>query len=164
LESADLRSGTHESWPEGPIITGVAWDSSEQLALEAASLAAGLGLHLVCAFVDPTSYLTEWETSGFRTAISLDPAANEETDFPPGQLLQRLEAVLGTPGTDWSFRVLNGDVAPALGRLANSAGASLIIVGGPRPGILDGIGRFLEGSVSAALIRSQWRPVFIIPG
>jgi hypothetical protein len=152
-----------ESWPAGPIVVGVAWDFSEHLLAAAASLAADLGLHLVCAFVDPASYLTEWEPGGSRTAVSLDPAANEETDFPSGQLLQKLEAVLGSPGAEWSFRVLNGDVGPALGRLAKSAGASLIIVGGHRPGILAAMDRFLEGSVSAVLVRSQWRPVLIVP-
>jgi nucleotide-binding universal stress UspA family protein len=151
-----------ESWPAGPIVVGVASDFSEQLVLAAANLVAGLGLYLVCAFVDPASYLTEWEPGGSRTAASLDPAANEETDFPSGQLRQRLEAVLGSPGADWSFRVLNGDVAPALERLAKSAGASLIIVGGRRPGIRAVMDRFLEGSVSAVLVRSQWRPVLIV--
>ncbi|WP_104175661.1 universal stress protein [Arthrobacter sp. Y81] len=153
-----------ESWPDGPIVVGVAWDFSERLVVAAANLAAGLGLHLVCAFVDPASYLTEWEPGGSRTALSLDPAANEETDFPAGELLLRVEAVLGSPGAEWSFRVLNGDVAPALGRLAKSAGASLIIVGGRRPGILAAMDRFLEGSVSAVLVRSQGRPVLIVPG
>lgn len=152
-----------ERWPAGPIVVGVSWDFSKQLVVAAANLAAGLGLHLVCAFVDPTSYLTEWEPGGSLTAASLDPAANEETDFPSGQLLQKLEAVLGSPGTEWSFRVLSGDTAPALGRLAKSAGASLIIVGGRRPGILAAMERFLEGSVSAVLVGSQWRPVLIVP-
>lgn len=152
-----------ERWPAGPIVVGVTWDFSKQVVAAAASLATGLGLHLVCAFVDPASYLTEWEPVGSRTAVSLDPAANEEGEFPSGQLLQKLEAVLGSPGADWSFRVLNGDVAPALGRLAKSVGASLIVVGGCRPGILAAMDRFLEGSVSAVLVRSQWRPVLIIP-
>jgi hypothetical protein len=53
-------------------------------------------------------------------------------------------------------------LAPALGRLAKSAGASLIIVGGRRPGIRAVMDRFLEGSVSAVLVRSQWRPVLIV--
>jgi nucleotide-binding universal stress UspA family protein len=152
-----------EGWPDGPVVVGVAWDFSVQMVVEASDLAACLGLHLVCAFVDPASYLTEWEPGGASAAVSLDPSGNEETDFPSGQVLRRLEAILGSPGREWSFRVLNGDVAPALGRLAKSAGASLIIVGGHRPGILAAMDRFFEGSVSAALVRSQWRPVLIVP-
>jgi hypothetical protein len=95
-----------------------------------ASVLSGLGVHLICAFVDPASYLTEWDPVGSRTAVPLDPAANDEAQFPSGHVLQSLEAILGLPGAEWSFRVLNGDVARALGRLADSAGASLLIVGG----------------------------------
>lgn len=152
-----------EQWPEGPVVLGIAWDFSEQPVRAAASLAAGLGLHLVCAFVDPSTYLTEWEPDEARAAHSLDPAVNEEAQFPSGRLLHRLESTLGPPGDRWSFRVLNGDPAKALSRLAESTGASLIIVGGPRAEITARMSRLLEGSVSALLIRQQKRPVLIIP-
>jgi hypothetical protein len=152
-----------ETWPDGLVVLGTGWDPPERLTRAAAGLAAGLGLHLVCAFVDPAGYLTEWEPETSRAAASLDPVPNEEAHFPSGQVLQCLEAILGPPGTEWSFRVLNGDVARALGRLADSAGASLLIVGGPRPGVLARIDRFLEGSVSAVLTRTQHRPVLIVP-
>ncbi|WP_461164429.1 universal stress protein [Arthrobacter sp. R4-81] len=152
-----------EEWPEGPIVLGVHWKFSEQLVRTAAGLADDLGQHLVCALVDPASYLTEWEGDGQRTALSLDPVINEESDFPSGQMLRRLELVLGNPGERWSFRVLNGDVAKALGRLAESTDASLLILGAAKPGIRALMERILEGSVSAALTRSQNRPVLIVP-
>lgn len=152
-----------EGWPEGPIVLGVSWGFPELLVRTAADLAADLGLHLVCAFVDPASYLTEWEAEELRSAHSMDPAANEEADFPAGQLLSRLEAILGQPGETWSFRVLNGDVAQALGRLAQSAGASLFIVGCRRSGVLVWMDRLIEGSVYAALVRQQQLPVLIVP-
>ncbi|KRE54846.1 hypothetical protein ASG92_24435 [Arthrobacter sp. Soil736] len=50
-----------EGCREGPVVLGLAWDSSDRLVRAAAALAAGLGLHLVCARVDPASYLTERE-------------------------------------------------------------------------------------------------------
>ncbi len=152
-----------EEWPEGPVILGLDWDFSDRLVRAAAALAARLGLHLVCAFVDPASYLTEWEPDGALAAHSLDPAVNEEAQFPSRQLLRSLESALGPPGQRWSFRVLNGDVSKALGRLAESIGASLIIVGGPRPGVTARMSRLLEGSVSALLIRHQKRPILVIP-
>lgn len=152
-----------EEWPDGPVVLGVDWRFSEQLVRTAAELAGALGQHLVCAFVDPASYLTEWEADGQRTALSLDPVINEEAEFPSGQLLRRLESVLGDPGESWSFRVLNGDVAKALGRLAESTGASMLIVGAAKPGIRAMMDRILEGSVSAALIDGQKRPVLIVP-
>lgn len=159
----ELPIAPDERWPEGPVVLGTAWGFSERLVGEAASLAAGLGLHLVCAFVDPASYLTEWEPDEARAAHSLDPAINEEANFPSGQLLQRLESALGPPGQRWSFRVLNGDPAKALSRLAASTGASLIIVGGPRPEFTARMSRLLEGSVSAQLIRYQKCPVLVVP-
>ena len=90
--------------------------------------------HLICAFVDPASYLTEWEPAGSQPGASLDPVPNVDAEFPAWQMLAGLEGVLGPPGGAWSFRVLNGEVAQALGRLAESADAAALIVGGQRPG------------------------------
>jgi nucleotide-binding universal stress UspA family protein len=59
--------------------------------------------------------------------------------------------------------VLNGEVAQALGRLAESTDAAALIVGGQRPGRIARMSRLLEGSVSGSLIRLQARPVLIIP-
>ena len=165
MDSAGFAGFTsEESWPEGPLVLGVTWQPSERLARIASGLAASLGVHLVCAFVDPASYLTEWNPVGSRTAVSLDPAANDEAQFPSGHVLRSLEALLGPPGAGWSFRVLNGDVSQALARLAESTGASLLIVGGPRAGVLARVDRILEGSVSVALARTQPRPVLVVPG
>jgi nucleotide-binding universal stress UspA family protein len=152
-----------EEWPEGPIILGVEWDFPEHLVRTAEALAAALKVHLVCAFVDPASYLIEWEPVNQRAALSLDPSNNEEAEFPSGQLQARLEAILGKPGDSWSFRVLNGDVPKALNRLAESTHAALLVVGAGRTGTLAWLDRTLEGSVLAALARQQQRPVLVVP-
>lgn len=148
---------------EGPIILGVEWNFSEHLIRTAASLAASLEEHLICAFVDPASYLTEWAPVQQRTALSLDPIINDEAEFPSEQLQQKLEAILGSPGQNWSFRVLNGDVCKALSRLAENVDAPLLVLGAGRPGSLAWLDRVLEGSVSAILIHQQQRPVLIVP-
>ena len=125
------------------LVLGVDWDFPEHLVRTAAGLAGALEQHLVCAFVDP--------------------ATNEEAVFPSGELLRGLEAILGKPGDSWSFRVLNGDVPKALGRLAESTGASLVIVGADRPGAAAWVDRLLSGSVWGTLAsRGQW-PVLIVP-
>ncbi|PTT70690.1 universal stress protein [Arthrobacter sp. HMWF013] len=152
-----------EEWPDGPVVVGVGWSFSEQLILTAAGLATALGQHLVCAFVDPASYLTEWEPEAQRTALSLDPIINEEAEYPSGQVQRNLESILGQPGETWSFRLLNGDVPKALNRLAESTDASLLVVGADRPGHVARLDRFLEGSVSGSLIRSQRCPVLVVP-
>ena len=153
-----------QEWRAGPLVLGVPWQPAGQLIRTAAGLAAELDRHLICAFVDPASYLTEWGPPGSRTADSLDPAADDESPFPPVEVQRRIEAVLGPPGDHWSFRPLHGDVPQALGRLAENAGASLIIVGGPRTGVLARIDRLLEGSVSSTLTRAQRLPVLVVPG
>lgn len=149
---------------DGPIVLGVGWTFSELLVRTAMELAAALEVHLVCAFVDPASYLTEWEPEGKRAALSLEPIVSEETDYPSKQLQLNLESILGQPGETWSFRVLNGDVSKALVRLAESTNASLLVVGADRPGSLAWMDRLLEGSVSVSLMHSQQRPVLIVPG
>lgn len=153
---------SNDERPEGPMILGVPWDFPQQLIRTAADLADGLKVHLICAFVDPSSYLTEWEPR-WSEAVSLEPAHNTEAQYPSAHLLRRLANILGEPGQQWSFRVLNGDVAQALGRLAASTGASLMVLGGPRPGPLARMQRIVEGSVSAFLIRAQRWPVLVVP-
>jgi nucleotide-binding universal stress UspA family protein len=150
-------------WSEGPVVLGVPWRPSARLVRAGADLAVMMGEHLVCAFVDPASYLTEWEPPESRLGLSLDPVSAREAAFPPTNVLDELRDILGPPGREWSFRLLNGDVAPALGRLAESTGASMLVVGGQRPGRLAGMARLLEGSVSNSLIRSQHRPVLVLP-
>jgi len=148
---------------DGPVLVGVDWNCQEHLVRTAAGLAAGLGQHLVCAFVDPASYLTEWEPAEQRTALSLDPVTNEEAYFPSGQVERNLEQILGQPGETWSFRALNGDVSKALSRLAENIGASFLVVGADRPGSLAWVDRALGGSVSLSLTHEQQRPVLIVP-
>jgi nucleotide-binding universal stress UspA family protein len=152
-----------DGWPDGPIVLGVGWLPSDHVVRAAAELAATLERHLVCAFVDPASYLTEWEPERQRTALSLEPAINEETDFPAILLQRHVETLLGKPGEAWSFRVLAGGVAKALSRLAESTGASLLVVGADRTGSLAWADRLLEGSVSGSLTRTQHCPVLIVP-
>ena len=148
---------------DGPVVLGVEWNFSEHLIRTAALLAASMEEHLICAFVDPASYLTEWAPVDQRTALSLDPTINEEAEFPSEHLQQKLEAILGSPGQTWSFRMLNGDVWKALSRLAENTGASLLVVGARQPSSLAWLDRVLEGSVSATLIHQQQRPVLIVP-
>ena len=164
MGSAEYNRATPpEGWPDGPVVLGVAWEPSGQLIRAAADLAATLGAHLICAYVDPASYLTEWEPEDVRASASLDPADNSETDFPSSHVRGVLQVLLGPPGEEWSFRVLNGAVARALGRLAASTDASLLIVGGQRPGRLAAMERMLEGSVGMDLAGQQRTPVLVIP-
>lgn len=160
---ADPGQAGDGPWLDGPLVLGVPWEFDERLVRAAAGLASIMRAHLICAFVDPASYLTEWDQAGYRDGTSLDPVRNLEAEFPAPQLLNSLEGILGVPGGTWSFRVLNGEVARALVRLAESTDAAALIVGGQRPGRVARMSRLLEGSVSVNLTRLQGRPVLIIP-
>jgi len=120
-------------------------------------------VHLLCAFVDPAGYLAEFEPVRTRMASSMEPDLNQEALFPAAEVRASLETVLGQPGESWSLRVLNGSVPEALDRLAESTGASAILVGGPRHAPGAGIHRLLERPVSGALVRIQARPVIVVP-
>lgn len=157
LDPAELACG------DGPVVFGVPWACPAPLVRAAARFARSVDAHLVCAYVDPAGYLAEWDPGRSRHALSLEPAHNVEALFPATEVKEGLVLCLGPPGAEWSFRVLGGTVAPALARLAASTGASLLLVGGPRPGVLARLQRVLEGAVPDALLRIQDRPVLIIP-
>lgn len=146
----------------GSLILGVPWSVPPLLVYAGAELAADLNIHLVCAFVDPSSVLTEWEPQRIRTALSLDPVVNEEALYPANEVRSRITGLLGPDGTAWSFRELHGDVSSALARLAASTGASLLMVGNGRPGLLAKLGRIMEGTVADKLVQAQDRPVVVV--
>ena len=52
------------------------------------------------------------------------------------------------------FRALGGDIARALGRLAETLQAELIVVGSRRGGLRSSVHEFLGGSVAVHLARS----------
>ncbi len=147
----------------GPLVLGVPWAVPPVLVHAGAGLAAALGVHLVCAYVDPSSVLTEWEPRRTRTASSLDPVVNDEALYPAGEVRARLTGMLGPQGTTWSFRELHGDISMALARLADSSGACLLMVGNGRAGLLAKLGRTMEGPVAHRLTRIQSRPVVVVP-
>lgn len=146
-----------------PVVFGVPWACPAQLVRAAARFACSVDAHLVCAFVDPAGYLAEWDPPRSRHAASLDPARNVEALFPATEVREGLVLCLGPPWAEWTFRVLSGAVAPALARLTASTGASLLILGGPRPGVLAKLQRVVEGAVADELLRIQDRPVLFLP-
>ena len=144
----DRPSAAGNEWPAGPVVLGVAWEPSEHLIRAGASLAARLDAHLICAYRGPGQLPHRMGTRRFHGQAHrwIRPSRVRQTS-PPAMSANVLQAILGPPGEEWSFRVLNGAVAQALGRLAESTDASLLIVGGQRPGRLAAMERMLEGSV-----------------
>ena len=130
------------------------------------TLGAELGRPLLCAYVAEDSYLTEWDKPGTVAGESLHP-----TEVGAGEgdaviaLSGAIEAALSGTDTapEWSLRLLAGDSAKALGRLAAETEARLIVVGTHRPGFANALENWLAGSVGARLTHDQRCPVVVVP-
>ena len=103
--------------------------------------------------------------------LALDDVAQAYFDalrrqhFPPkiNYLTAHLTRILGGHDIDWSTHQLSGDPARALGQLAETLRAAMIVVG-----TRDGTGRgslqeFFAGSIAMHLAHRQNRPVVVVP-
>ena len=150
-----------------PVIVGVHRGQSRAVLIEAARLAAELGRPLLCANVSEDSYLTEWDKPGEVAEESLHPT---EVGAGEGEaalaLTSAIESALADTGIEpsaWSVRLLAGDPAKALGRLAAETDARLVVVGTHRRGFSNTLENWLAGSVGARLTHDQRTPVVVVP-
>lgn len=147
-----------------PLVVGVLPGQYPEVLAAAASLADGLEVPLICAYVDEASYLVEWDPARSAHRLSLHPDVD---DADIRAVTQELRSIVGAAcddlGVAWTLRTLAGDPARALGRLAAEAGAAMIVVGTPEHGLGHRISEALNGSVAAWLSHHQSRPVLIVP-
>ncbi|MFY9634832.1 MAG: universal stress protein [Cellulosimicrobium cellulans] len=146
----------------GPVLAGVVPEQPVEVVQRAAELADNLGVKLICAYVDITTYLDNEPDEG----IQAGPFGSEAVDDAEGVsagIRERLEGILATAGVRWSFLILSGNPARALGQLAESANVSLIVVGTREPDLGTRLEHLLVGSVAVQLTRSQFRPVLVVP-
>src|SRR6478736_2028414 len=136
-----------ERTPHAPLVVGVLPGQPPEVLETAVTLAGVLAAPLLCAFVDEASYLVEWDPARSAHRLSLHPEADNE------EIRKQAERL----------RTLTGDPARALGRLAADAGAAMIVVGTPEPGLGHRITAALNGSVAAWLSHHQDRPILIVP-
>lgn len=151
---------------DGPVIAGVHPAQDAEVVAEAARLADALGRPLVCAYVTEDSYLVEWDRPEAREDASLHPDDVGPDDERVGlDLAARVTAVLGeeTPVDGWTLRLLGGDPAKALARLADEVDARLLVVGTHQRGFAHALEERLGGSVALKLARDQRRAVVVVP-
>lgn len=153
----------------GAVIVGVHPDQSVAVVQEAARMADALDRPLVCAYVTEDSYLTEWDRAEVRDQASLHPVdvASEEENLAL-ELAAAIGAALASLNDDgvhppWTLRILAGDPAKALGRLAEELDARLLVVGTRGRGVERALEEWLGGSVAAHLTHDQVRPVVVVP-
>ena len=119
---------------------------------------------LVCAHVDAGSYVVAEHPDGSVESRPIDP---DQPDWNAavfnGGLAHRIREVADKEGVRVEFRELAGDIAHALGRLAEVLNAEMIIVGSRRGGLRSTMHEFFGGSVAAHLAHRQPRPVVVVP-
>lgn len=152
----------------GAVIVGVHPEQSVAVLREGAQLARALARPLVCAYVTEDSYLAEWDRAEVREDASLHPGVASEEEGVALELAGAIATALesSTTGEDpppWTLRLLAGDPAKALGRLATEVDARLLVVGTRGRGVERALEEWLGGSIAAHLAHDQARPVVVVP-
>lgn len=135
-------------------MVGVYPGQADGVVLQAAVFAARFDAELVCAWVDPGRHP--------RADHADAPAATDGAGIDP-YLTAHLTRILGGHDIQWSTRQLSGDPARALGQLAETLRAAMIVVG-TRDGTVRGtLQEFFAGSIAMNLAHRQTRPVVVVP-
>jgi len=133
-------------------VVGVYPGQADGVVLQAAIFAARFDAELVCAWVDQSRHPRPDHTDAAVPAGTLNP-----------YLAAHLDRILGAHAITWSTRQLTGDPARALGQLAESLRAEMIVVG-TRDGTVRGsLQEFFAGSIAMHLAHRQHRPVVVVP-
>ena len=146
------------------IVVGVTPKQPLTVLREAVRFARQFKAVLVCAHVDAGSYVVAEHPDGSVESRPIDP---DQPDWNAavfnGGLAHRIREVADKEGVRVEFRELAGDIAHALGRLAEVLNAEMIIVGSRRSGLRSSMHEFFGGSVAAHLAHRQPRPVVVVP-
>jgi nucleotide-binding universal stress UspA family protein len=145
-------------------VVGVTPQQPVAVLREAVRLARQFKAVLVCANVEAGSYVVAEHPDGSVESRPIDPDQPDwNTAVFNGGLAHRIHEVADQEGVRVEFRELAGDIAHALGRLAEVLNAEMIIVGSRRGGLRSTMHEFFGGSVAAHLAHRQPRPVVVVP-
>jgi nucleotide-binding universal stress UspA family protein len=146
------------------IVVGVTPKHALTVLRHAARFARLFTAVLVCANVDAGSYVVAEHPDGSVESRPIDPdQPTWNSAVFDGDLADRIRSVADQEGVRVEFRELAGDIAHALGRLAEVLNAEMIIVGSQRGGLRSSLHEFFSGSVVAHLAHRQPRPVVVVP-
>jgi nucleotide-binding universal stress UspA family protein len=146
------------------IVVGVTPKQPLIVLWQAVGFAREFNARLVCANVEAGNYVVAEHPNGSVESRPIDPDQPDwNTAIFDGSLAARIRAIADKKGVRVEFRELAGDIAHALGRLAEVLNAEMIIVGSRRGGLRSTMHEVFGGSVAAHLAHRQPRPVVIIP-
>lgn len=157
-----MSSNEASSW--GPLIVGVIPKQHPEVIAQASVLAQQLDRAIIYAYVEPNSYLTEWNLKENIRELSLHPGdVDEDMTANAMLILSQIETQMSDSTAKWSLRILAGEVWKALARLASEADASMIIVGTREPTLGAHVSQLLNGATASHLTFHQHRPVLVVP-
>ena len=146
------------------IVVGVTPRQPLIVMRQAVRFARQFNAMLVCANVEAGSYVVAEHPNGSVESRPIDPDQPDwNTAIFDGSLAGRIRDIADKEGVGVEFRELAGDIAHALGRLAEVVNAEMIIVGSRRGGLRSTMHEVFGGSVAAHLAHRQPRPVVLIP-
>ncbi|GAA3863190.1 hypothetical protein GCM10022381_04040 [Leifsonia kafniensis] len=147
-----------------PVIVGVSPGQPTHVVLHAAQFALRFGAPLVCAHVNPGRYATAEAADGAVSSTSIDPDfADLREEIFDEKLAAGLAELLVDSGIEWRMLLLAGDIASALGHLAQTIDAAMIVVGSHESSVSGSIQEFFNRSIAVQLAHHQHRPVVVIP-
>lgn len=150
----------------GAVVAGVIPRQPPVVIRRAAELAYSLGVELVLAYVDVTRFPVADSDGPGGASAPIDPDGVDEEYDPEGAgttLQKRIATELASYDLPWSFVQLAGEPARALGHLAATVQASVIVVGTRERGLGARLEEILTGSVSVHLAHRQSCPVLVVP-
>lgn len=157
-----MTSNDETSW--GPLIVGVVPNQHPEVITQTSELAQQLDRAIIYAYVEPNSYLTEWNLKGDIREQSLHPRdIDEDMTADATEILSQIETQMAGSTAKWGLRILAGEVWKALARLASEADASMIIVGTREPTFGAHVSQMLNGATASHLAAHQHLPVLVVP-
>jgi nucleotide-binding universal stress UspA family protein len=146
------------------IVVGVTPRQPLTVLRQAVRFARQFNAILVCANVEAGSYVVAEHPNGSVESRPIDP---DQPDWNnaifDGSLAARIRDITDKEGVRVEFRELAGNIAHALGRLAELLNAEMIIVGSRRGGLRSTMHEVFGGSIAAHLTHRQPRPVVVVP-
>ncbi|MGO4102406.1 universal stress protein [Leifsonia sp. YAF41] len=147
-----------------PVIVGVSPGQPPHVVLHAAQFARRFDAELICAHVNPGRYAVSEAADGAVSSAPIDPDfADLREEIFDEKLASGLSALLAESGVTWRTLVLAGDVSSALGHLAHTVDAAMIVVGAHQSSVSGTIQEFFNRSIGVQLAHHQDRPVVVIP-
>lgn len=143
------------------IVVGIIPQQNDAVIERAKRLAGLLAGDIVFVYADPSGYAGEGPHAAALDPDIIDGGSRREVSDE--ELEARLGRVMGGSDVAWRYLHVEGGAGQALARIAQDVDAEFIVIGDREPGPKALVREVVGGRVAALLVRSQSRPVVIVP-